>query len=544
MPFQRFKAGWTYLLGGGLTLFLVGRLAAEEHGIPSAAAVSEAAPAKNKGLPFTISPATTRITQPLMPDGIVDYAAALNARMSQGVTPKNNAGVLLIKAIGANQVPEAKREKFFETLGIPVPTQGEPLLLHYSEFVEQDLKTKEAENGIGIDREPYWDQQTQSMKRPWARKEFRSVAEWLDANAEALKIAVEASRRPRLFFPIILAEDEILLSGSLPVSVSDIRELARLLTSRSMLALDEGHIDEAIKYQMACHRLGLLVGQQPDVVEALVSYAIHAMACEADASLVASMKLSKQQLRDYRRQIDVLPPPPLVRERYDFAERFIALDSISRVAMKKLDPGQVGIPNQDLRDRMFFASMDWDAILKRFNKEYDEMVATMKHPTYVRRRVAMDQWNEKWIKETRWQLGKLKEFVLVTVKLIGGNPPREEISREVGNQMLREIMPAFRSANDTEFQAYIRRDLILIALALAEYQCEHGGYPESLNSLSPGYLKTLPLDRFTEKPLRYQRQEGGFLLYSLGANGKDDKGQLNGDGADDIAVRVPIPPET
>ena len=85
----------------------------------------------------------------------------------------------------------------------------------------------------------------------------------------------------------------------------------------------------------------------------------------------------------------------------------------------------------------------------------------------------------------------------------------------------------------------------LLALALAEYKREHGQYPDTLSDLSPKYLKTIPKDRFTDKPLKYQRQDQGYLLYSVGANGQDDKGQDRNanNAADDWAIRVPIPPE-
>ena len=85
----------------------------------------------------------------------------------------------------------------------------------------------------------------------------------------------------------------------------------------------------------------------------------------------------------------------------------------------------------------------------------------------------------------------------------------------------------------------------IIALALAEYKRDNGGYPETLSALSPKYLETLPQDGYTSQPLKYQRQDQGYLLYSQGPNGKDDKGQdrnANND-ADDWAIRVPIPPE-
>src|SRR4029078_1861738 len=62
---------------------------------------------------ITISKETTYITEPLRPDGYPDYVAALNQRMSLGVTPENNAAVLLQKAFGPSEIPVALRADFF-----------------------------------------------------------------------------------------------------------------------------------------------------------------------------------------------------------------------------------------------------------------------------------------------------------------------------------------------------------------------------------------------------------------------------------------------
>ena len=54
-------------------------------------------------------------------------------------------------------------------------------------------------------------------------------------------------------------------------------------------------------------------------------------------------------------------------------------------------------------------------------------------------------------------------------------------------------------------------------------------------------VKTIPLDSFTGKPLKYHLLNHGqsFLLYSLGPNGVDNGGKSLGTGIgnDDIAVR-------
>src|SRR5262245_33592389 len=73
------------------------------HVCPAFAAVqgNKDEPAANppKGK-FTISKETTYVTGPLDKDGYIDYAAALNERLGQGVTPENNANVLLWRAMG------------------------------------------------------------------------------------------------------------------------------------------------------------------------------------------------------------------------------------------------------------------------------------------------------------------------------------------------------------------------------------------------------------------------------------------------------------
>ena len=49
---------------------------------------------------FTISPETTYVTAPVDAEGYIDYPTALNERLSKGITPENNANVLIWKALG------------------------------------------------------------------------------------------------------------------------------------------------------------------------------------------------------------------------------------------------------------------------------------------------------------------------------------------------------------------------------------------------------------------------------------------------------------
>lgn len=531
---------WLWLLSGGLTLTLSGSAIAQETETQEKPAIKENEPAKDPLFPFSISKETTRITEPLKPDGTVDYAAALNARNSQGLSAEDNAGALLIKVFGVEDVPEDQREKHFQALGIPVPANTEGLLKDMGQIVKQHLQAKGLATDDNEAYQPFWDQQSKAMSRPWSRKDLPVVAKWVDANAEPIKLAVEASQKSRLFFPLIVPENGSLFAVNLD-KVQHMRELARLLTARAMLALEEGRIDEAQRHLLACHRLASLLGQRGTLIEALVSYALDAVACRADLALAQSEKVTKAQLAAYRKKLADLPALPRISECIDHGERFFSLDAISQIAMQKMEGEDLGIPNSKLFQTLMRLSIDWDLILKRFNDEYDQMAGSLRLPTHAARHAAMEEMGEK-LKKLRADANQPAKIALM---LLGVNTPRAMVSQQMGDMLLILLLPAVEQASNAETRANTRRDQTQLALALAEYHRVHGQYPETLENLSPEYLKTIPKDRYTDKPLKYRTQDKGYLLYNLGPNGKDDQGQDRNaqNDADDWAIRVPIPPE-
>ncbi len=68
------------------------------------------------------------------------------------------------------------------------------------------------------------------------------------------------------------------------------------------------------------------------------------------------------------------------------------------------------------------------------------------------------------------------------------------------------------------------RALTISALALHAYKLQHGDYPRQLADLMPEFVSTVE-DSFSGKPLIYRRTDAGYLLYSVGGDGKDDGGE-------------------
>jgi hypothetical protein len=68
------------------------------------------------------------------------------------------------------------------------------------------------------------------------------------------------------------------------------------------------------------------------------------------------------------------------------------------------------------------------------------------------------------------------------------------------------------------------RDAAITVIALHRYRLAHRSFPATLHELVPEFLPTLPLDPMDGKPLRYRLKVSGPVLYSIGADGDDDKG--------------------
>src|SRR5260370_1107152 len=72
---------------------------------------------------FTIGKETTFANGRVKKDGYVDYVAALNRRLRQGVTPANNAVVLLWKATGPHPERATMPPEFFKWMQAPAPPE-------------------------------------------------------------------------------------------------------------------------------------------------------------------------------------------------------------------------------------------------------------------------------------------------------------------------------------------------------------------------------------------------------------------------------------
>jgi len=68
------------------------------------------------------------------------------------------------------------------------------------------------------------------------------------------------------------------------------------------------------------------------------------------------------------------------------------------------------------------------------------------------------------------------------------------------------------------------RDAAIVGIASERYRLAKGYWPTSMNDLIPTYLKAIPTDPYSGKPLLYRVLSDGIVIYSVWFDGKDDGG--------------------
>jgi hypothetical protein len=495
----------------------------------------------NKPTPkFPLGKETTYVTGPLDKEGYIDYQAALNDRLGKGVSAKKNANALLWKALGpAPEGGVGMPAEFFKRLGIATPTKNSDTFLGLHVYMRDHLKlTRDNFDEI-------YEQQSRAMQRPWAAKDLAPIAEWLKINDKPLAVVIAATRRADYFNPLVSRPSEKgpgRMLGSLLPGVQKCRELATALTARALLRVEEGKLDEAWQDLLACHRLGRLVARGAGLIEILVGIAIDHIVSNADLAYLERGKLTAKQLKDRLKDLQALPPMPAMADKIDLAERFSYLDSLQLIRhrgvgmLEGLSGGAVRKPDAD--ELRALGKIDWGPALRSGNRWFDRLAAALRHKDRARRDADLDKI-EKDMTALKKEIVRPENLG----KLLLKNPPDKNAGKVIGDVLIGLLTPAVHKVQNAHDRAeQIQRNLH-VAFALAAYHREHQRYPAKLADLAPRYLAAVPGDLFSGKALIYRPNEKGYLLYSVGVNGKDEGGRWYDDDppGDDPRVRMPLP---
>jgi len=530
---------------------------------------------RSVSLPYTVSESTTRLVGPLLEDGSVDFVSALIEPLREGVTPENNAAVLLWQASGSpawnrNASQDRIAEQFFAALQLPpLPAEGDyflplqdyskqldgqrPLPSNEDGAARSDLSVSAAQPGDGAPpdiapdprlstkkdprlkwgglisawpargrKESGWAgvlqaQFRQATLRPWSRDEFPELAAWLAANQAPLQRAYEASHRARFYSPLISADEPANLATIQQVELQ-LQELCLTLAARAMLSLGAGQTDDAWQDILALHRLARRVSEGPWVVNFEAGSTLERTACACGAVLSFFGDLSGEQLRSARSDLRNLAPLPeaanqLDKLRYPLLEQACAAARGDSQARQHL-LGEALSAKLETANRF-----NWDEVLTNINGFYDLLVEAGQHPDILQRES---------------NLQEMKHFLQQAQASVEGDVSSLQVWTTA-------VTKATSSNGGSLLKFEIETKLMLrmadIALSLAAHHAEQGSYPTQLSDLVPTQFAEIPIDPYTGQPLVYRSDGNLYCVYSIGGDGFDEGGSFHRD----VVVWSPYP---
>lgn len=470
-----------------------------------------------------ISKQTTYITDPLLPSGNPNYEEHIRRTLREGVTPENNAAVLLFQALWPSELDPGQYKAVVRELGLKeIPSaelamkspHGDANCKRVADWMPQPSQD---DLDSGLAAEPDLVINT-AAEHPWTSAQIPPLAAWVKENEEPLDLIVEASHRPRYYSPsptLIDDQHDMLISVLLP-GVQAVRDGVRGVNLRAMQHIGENRPDKAWQDILAMYRLSSLVAQGSTLVEQLVAIAIRGIAFRATDALLSSDTLPKELAQQIQKDLDAIQPLANVASCVDQMERLCGLDAIIHLKMHGLS--QLNAINNGNAERspIDFLSVDWNVALRKLNQAYDEAAAAMKLPPGDKRQQALAQFESNLVADQ----SSVKQPSRIFAAIIS----RSARSDVAGSIIQGLMLPALSAAGAAEERTNSMLSLTQVAAALAVFRADHGAYPEKLDELVPGTLAKLPVDIFHGKPLVYKRLEQGYLLYSLGLNGQDDGG--------------------
>jgi hypothetical protein len=460
------------------------------------------------------------------------FITALNKRLAVGVTPENNAAVLIWQALGPQGDAARVPPQYFAWLGIARPPERGDYFISFERYVEVHLK---ADPKAALGELDY------AQSRPWTTKKFPVIASWLEIIEGPLALVIQATKRPHYYSPVVPEESGTLLDIRIPTQ--EYRRLAGALLARAMLRASQGARDDAWQDLLACHRLARLLGQSGTLIECLISFAIDRMASLSDLAYLARTEPDARHVARCLNDLRRLPPLPDIVDRISLCDRFMALESVTmpegnRIDLIKKLYRTVGPRNDRKRAEVerFLNSVtqqdvDWDATLGIVNRWYDRAVGVMRVTNLgLRAKELLQIESEAAAMETSDPKDLLAGDALANGKVMG-------------SILLDMLYPRVSKVQQAADRALQNQENLRLAFALAWFRREHGSYPKRLDELAPKYVSQIHPDSFSGRALVYQPSGDGYLLYSTGVNGKDEGGRGFEDNppGDDLSVRMPLP---
>jgi hypothetical protein len=467
-------------------------------------------------LPFAVSEETTAITGPLRADGTVDYVAALNERLRQGVTPENNGFVKFLEVMGTgdNVMGSKIKLEFLTQCGAKEVGAGVKVWEEYAEYLNRTKGPADAD----FDR--LWQAYHAAAREPWRAQEHPELATFLLEQEGLLETAAAALERAQWWPPKVSYDGRTLVAVMYPM-VGRCRDVIHASCVRAMLRGTTGQFEGCLGDIRTARQLGRRYGIAPTPIERLLAATCETSAAQALAGVAADGMLAEAQCRAAMNALDELPALPSMAEAFDITVRWELLDQLQWLALGHVKLIAAGCSAEADTAAMLRAiereQVDWNAVLKTFNRMTDDMVKVMGEADITRVKAGAAA-----IYHAAGVPDQPDDVALARV----GRQARETRAGYT-ERVVTMLTPQFFANGSAAEEVYRRsgqyREMARVVLAAAHEKARTGQWPERQEELVPAVLPELPKDMHSKggaAPFRYEVRAEGVRVSSVGQNGR------------------------
>jgi hypothetical protein len=351
-------------------------------------------------------------------------------------------------------------------------------------------------------------------------KEF--IKQWLSDNKNIFEPIVAGSKKPYCWFKY---QTDSKYQGEVKMvlvpHLMAYHDIGYSLCLRALLHAEEGRIKDALDDIKACYLFGKHLQHGTTLVEQLIGLDIWSYPNETLRNILSKNETDSQLLADFQGNFEQI----IASENFVISltgEKISVLDQIQRCFTNGSFGEHLYLPII-IRNKNSYHQSETYSNYQRITNLILQGLFT--HPYRKGTQESMDKLFDYW------EQLSLKTPAQIHTELININKEYKLIVK--GNSFLENIAPdsdSIRYFIESGSRNKVETNTTLTIIAITRYKQDKGRYPQNLEQLvTNGYLKQLPIDPFSDKPLVYKQTGDDFILYSFGLNCTDDDGQPSRD---------------
>ena len=478
--------------------------------------------------PLRISPETTGYTEPLLPNGDVDYFAVYEKMYIDKLSPPEDNGYrLLLAACGPRileqnammnkyawgELPTGEDSKqWFHEKWIPlcehmyIDPYIKPRFLDLLDFYGFMKKEWEANNQDEKAKYEYKEDDNLRQKlaaTPWTAEEYPVFARWLEQRTPVLDLFGVAVRKPN--YGCYRWREDTLIAILLP-DVQATRAFARDVQVRITERLGKGDVDGAWDDAMSMFYLSRKhFINDPIIVTNLVGIAIESMGWESAKIVLQHGNLTAEQLERFAKDLDSLPRKPVLDTELDrcvFPYNILKVCASNRRGLFVSIEMITSLSGDDSSHRRHWY---WPTVGAVAFLPVDRNIAGKRMAENI-------QAERRIIDDSAWNISPtvMRKAVVAQEQVLRENAYRAQFpwgflrvplirtrSQLFADYIFDQFTPALQAAQNALDSANTRLELLRMIVALERYKSDNENYPETLDALIPKYLEEVPLDPLT-----------------------------------------------